>query len=293
MELDCINEELEENGYIIIPNVYSEHEINDYKKLFFDWYTNTLYLEEFHNELSFGGIFKYHNVGHQRFAWLARTNEKIQHIFKTIWNTDELIVSFDGCCYYPNNYEKEETYWTHSDQSSMKKGRHCIQSFLSLTENKERTLVVYEKSHKLHESYFEKYNISNDKDWNIIEEDFIDSIKETKKILHVGAGDLVLWDSRLFHQNTSGSIDCLEERLIQYLCYLPKNHVKNDYENKEKRLICYKDKYSTSHWPCPINPIPKQHYYYSDHGDDSCYIDYEEIHDVPMEDIQEKINKLL
>lgn len=293
MDISNINQQLEENGYVIVPNVYNKEEISQYKEFFYDWYFNTPYLEEFHYYMSFGGIFKFHNVGHQRFAWLARINEKIINIFKHIWNTDQLIVSFDGCCYYPNNYDKEQTYWTHSDQSSMKKGKHCIQSFLSLTENKERTLIVYEKSHKLHESYFEQYNICNNKDWNIIKEEYIETIQHTKKILHVKAGDLVLWDSRLFHQNSSGSNDCTEERLVQYLCYLPRNHEKNDEENQEKRLVCYEEKYTTSHWPCPISPIPKQHIHYSEYGNDIFYIDYTEIHEASLDDIQDKINRLI
>jgi hypothetical protein len=131
--------ELEENGYTIIHNVYNNEEIAEYKKEFFNWYKNTSNVEVLHPIIHGNGIFKYFEIGHQRFNWLARTNPKVINIFKQLWNSDELVTSFDGCCYYPSDYKGEEKYWTHTDQSSHKKGRHCLQSFLSLTNNSERT----------------------------------------------------------------------------------------------------------------------------------------------------------
>jgi hypothetical protein len=122
--------ELEENGYTIIHNVYNNEEIEEYKREFFDWYKNTKDVERLHQVIHGNGIFKYFEIGHQRFTWLARTNPKIINIFKHLWNCDEVVTGFDGCCYYPSDYKKEDVYWIHTDQSSHKKGRHCYQSFL-------------------------------------------------------------------------------------------------------------------------------------------------------------------
>ena len=77
----------------------------------------------------------------------------------------------------------------------------CYQGFVSLTNNKERTLVVYEGSHLIHKKYFEERDNNGSKNWNLICHDFLESIKDTKKVLNVKAGSLVLWDSRTFHQN--------------------------------------------------------------------------------------------
>ena len=49
---------------------------------------------------------------------------------------------------------------------------------------------------------------------------------DLRRVLHVPAGSLVIWDSRTFHQNQYGAPNS-EERLVQYVCFLPKNHPKN------------------------------------------------------------------
>ena len=220
--------ELEENGYTIIHNVYNNEEIEEYKREFFDWYKNTKDVEKLHQVIHGNGIFKYFEIGHQRFTWLARTNPKIINIFKELWNCDELVTGFDGCCYYPSDYKGTEIYWTHTDQSSHKKGRHCYQSFLSLTSNNERSLLIYKGSHLLHEHYFKTLNIDAPRDWCVLDKNYVSNLEDKKVRVKVNAGDLVIWDSRTFHQNTCGDSNCNEERLVQYLCYLPKNNIKND-----------------------------------------------------------------
>ena len=77
----------------------------------------------------------------------------------------------------------------------------CINIFLSLTKNKHRTLIIYEGTHLIHEKYFEDMDISEPKDWNIIDEVYCASLIDRMKFLEVPAGALVIWDSRTFHQN--------------------------------------------------------------------------------------------
>ena len=231
---------LNEKGYVIIPNVYDKNEVENYWNEFDKWRANVPDLDYLHNIIDGNGIFKHHQVGHQRFAWEARTNPKILAIFKKLWNTNELVTSFDGCCFYPSYYKNNVRYWTHSDQSSMKSGLNCYQSFLSLTDNRERTFIVYEGTHNYHQHYFETMGIEEPRDWNIIDKDYLMNNHLSKqKFLNVKAGDLVIWDSRTFHQNTCGSINCNEERLIQYLCYLPKHNEKmmKNKKNKEKNFL--------------------------------------------------------
>lgn len=83
-ELETNIKELEENGYTIIHNVYNNEEIEEYKNEFFYWYKNTKNVEELHPIIHGNGIFKYFEIGHQRFNWLARTNPKIVNIFKRL-----------------------------------------------------------------------------------------------------------------------------------------------------------------------------------------------------------------
>ena len=284
---------LEENGYTIINNVYNQEEINEYKKEFYNWYNkdNIKYL---HSIIDGNGIFKHHQVGHQRFAWLARTNTKIIKIFKELWNTDDLVTSFDGCCYYPSEYIGEPGYWTHTDQSSRKKGLHCYQSFLSLTNNSERTLVLYKGSHLLHEDYFNTMEIDEPRDWNILDKNYVNQLIDDKIYLNVTAGDLVIWDSRTFHQNTCGTFGCNEERLIQYLCYLPKDGKGNDEKQQKQRRKFYEKLRTTSHWPYPMNVVPEQPNTYNYYNPNNLItIDYESLMKPNIDDLKEQIEELL
>lgn len=294
MDIDKNIKELENKGYTIIKNVLDDREILEYIIEFNNWMDSIPNLDELHKTIHYSGIFKYFQVGHQRFAWLLRTNPKIQNIFKKIWNTNELVVSFDGCCYYPKNNYNEDRYWIHSDQSGIKKGFQCVQSFLSLTSNKEKTFVVYEGSHKLHEHYSNLYNVTNPSDWNPISKNYVEQLEEYKKVLHVEAGSLVLWDSRTFHQNSCGPINSIEDRLVQYLCFLPKNHINNTYEQEELRKYYFDSLTTTNHFPYPMSGIPLQpNYYNSLHKDNPIYIDYKNLPLPDLDDMYDKILELL
>jgi ectoine hydroxylase-related dioxygenase (phytanoyl-CoA dioxygenase family) len=282
--------ELEENGYTIIHNVYNNEEIEEYKREFFNWYKNTKDVEKLHQVIHGNGIFKYFEIGHQRFTWLARTNPKIISIFKHLWNCDELVTGFDGCCYYPSDYKKEDIYWIHTDQSSHKKGRHCYQSFLSLTSNNERTLLIYKGSHLLHEHYFKTLNIDTPRDWCVLDKNYVSNLEDKKVYVKVNAGDLVVWDSRTFHQNTCGDLNCNEERLVQYLCYLPKNNIKNDKIQQNLRREYFEENYTTSHWPYPLTSVPLQPYY---NQGTRITIDYASLPKPKLDDLKEEIEKLL
>ena len=94
------------------------------------------------------------------------------------------------------------------------------------------------------------------RDFKIIDEKYINSIQHLKKALHIPAGALVIWDSRTFHQNRYGKPNS-EERIAQYVCYFPDNHEKNTEETKKKRLEYFKERRTTTHWPCPIVPSHK------------------------------------
>ena len=80
MDLDLYINELFEKGYTMIPNVINENEIMDYIFEFNKWMDSFENSDELHSMIHRNGIFKYFNVGHQRFAWLLRTNNKIQNI---------------------------------------------------------------------------------------------------------------------------------------------------------------------------------------------------------------------
>jgi ectoine hydroxylase-related dioxygenase (phytanoyl-CoA dioxygenase family) len=286
--------QLNEEGYTIIHNVYNKEEISEYWYEFNSWQNSIPEIIFMHNTIDFNGIYKHHQVGHQRFAWLARTNPKILNIFKQLWNTEDLVCSFDGCCHYSSEYVGKPHYWIHTDQSSRKKGVHCYQSFLSLTNNSERTLLLYKGSHLLHEDYFTTMEIDEPKDWNILDQNYVNELAEDKIYLNVKEGDLVIWDSRTFHQNTCGNSSCNEERLVQYLCYLPKDNEKNDAKQKNLRRKYFEKLRTTSHWPYPMNVVPEQPNMYNYYNPNfQITIDYDSLIKPKLDDLKEEIEKLL
>ena len=322
MDYKLITKELQENGYCVIPNILSEVEIEYAKSEFKKWQETIPDHDIMHNKIDPHGIYKYHRAGHTRHAWFIRTRPQIQDVFKHIWNTDELVVSFDGSCYISKENDVKDKIWTHTDQSAKCSKLKCYQGYVALTDNKERTFRVYEGSHNIHETYFKerytpltnkmtdiKSNLKNeidkeevDKDkvetlkhekmivdkaikkfngnWQLIEHDFLEKSEDNKRVLDVKAGSLVLWDSRAFHQNQYGKPKS-EERMVQYVCYLPKNHPLNKESEQKKRLKYLKEQRTTSHWPYPIRVNGLQTRTY---GNESLLIDYDA---VPMNDLSE------
>ena len=283
---------LAENGYCVIEDILTAEEVATAVENFREWFASHPQIEGVHSKISPHGIIKFHEVGHQRHAWYIRTRPNVINVFKDIWDTEEVVVSYDGCCYIPPNCKKKDTTWTHTDQAPTKKGLKCIQGFVALTSNTDRTLVVYEGSHKLHEEYAKEYNLTSTKDWLLIEQQYLDKISDKRKVLNIKAGSLVLWDSRTFHQNQYGNASNTnannEERIVQYVSYLPRCNLSK--KMLEKRQKYFADKRTTSHWayPVKVNGLQPQNY-----GDARLKINYSELVEPKLEDLIEDITKLI
>ena len=280
--------QIKKNGYCIIPNVLNESEIQEAKEMFFRWQKTIKDHDKIHKELDPHGIYKYHEIGHQRHAWFIRTKPKVQEIYKKLWETDELIVSFDGSCYISKNNKQKDKIWTHTDQGPNNNTK-CYQGFVALTSNKERTLVVYEGSHIYHKKYFEEKGIKSKSNWHLIDHNVLKNLSDSKKVLDIKAGSLVIWDSRCFHQNQFGKPES-EERLVQYVCYLPKSHEKNTTAMQKKRKKYFEDRRTTSHWPAPIKVNGKQGRTF---GDESKIIDYSKLEKPYLDDMTKEIEKII
>jgi hypothetical protein len=284
-----IQAELATKGYCVVPNVLSEDEIIEAKQLFYNWQKTIPDHDKVHNAIDPHGIYKYHQAGHQEHAWYIRTRPQVINIYKKLWNCDVLVVSFDGCCYLSKDLNKKDAIWTHTDQAPNSKGLKCYQGFVALTSNKERTLVVYEGSHNYHEKYFKEKKIESSKNWQLIDHDTLRQMSAQKKALDVPTGALVLWDSRTFHQNQYG-VPGSEERIVQYVCYLPKENNKNTKSQQAKRLKYFEEFRTTSHWPYPIkvNALQPQTY-----GDRTREIDYTQLRKPDLERFLPTIRKII
>ena len=123
----------------------------------------------------------------------------------------------------------------------------------------------------------------------MIDHDYLKEIQESKRVLKVNAGDLVIWDSRTFHQNQYGSSNC-EERIVQYVCYLPKIVKGNNSCIQKKREKYFTERRTTSHWPYPLNVNGLQPQTY---GDSSKLINYDSIKPPDLKRFMPDILKLI
>ncbi|WP_396189506.1 phytanoyl-CoA dioxygenase family protein, partial [Flavobacterium sp.] len=279
--------ELEENGYTVIDNVLTEDEVKYARECFDEWLNDNEQIKKIHDKISPRGILKHLEVGHQRHAWYIRTRPQVQEVFENLWNTDDLVVSFDGSCWIRADTKKRDGVWTHTDQAPNKKGLTCYQGFVALTENVHRSLVVYEGSHKLHEEYAKEKNLKSSKNWLLIEQEYLNKIHDMRHVVHAKAGSLVLWDSRTFHQNQYGG-KCNEERIVQYVSFLPRSGLtKKMYEKRKDYFIRRR---TTSHWayPVKVNGLQPQN-----DGNKELEIDYSLLKPPDLDDMMDDILKIL
>jgi len=104
------------------------------------------------------GILDGAGVGQSEFLWAVRTLPAVQDVFKLVWETEDLVTSFDGANVFrpwsvdsPAN--KTSTGWWHVDQGIAKVGsKQAIQGFVSLFDADVHTggLCVVPNSHKRH-----------------------------------------------------------------------------------------------------------------------------------------------
>lgn len=63
---------------------------------------------------------------HEKMAWEARTEPAIIEVFEKLWETKELISSFDGMnISMPRRKDLNWSPWPHCDQNQNRKGYFC------------------------------------------------------------------------------------------------------------------------------------------------------------------------
>lgn len=157
-----------------------------------------------------------YSVSHEKFVWDARLEPGVVDVFSKIWDTSDLLVSFDGINMtlpLPSSTRPPSSRWPHQDQDSTIRGFQCAQGIINLVDNgpEDGGLVVMRGSHKLNDEFFESH--STDKkakwgkvpdDWHGFDDDEVAWFEERGcEIVKVEceAGDLIVWDSRTVHYN--------------------------------------------------------------------------------------------
>jgi hypothetical protein len=211
---------LNEHGYVVVASVANEDDINSAKNDFWDYFCKT-------NEIinpsdastwdtdwpasSADGICSAKGFNHSRFLWRTRLLPAVKRAYGLIWDTEDLIVSYDtGNVFRPWQYRREWVThggWWHVDQNALKldrQGRRCVQGLVTYYDANEHTggLCVIPGSHHTHQEVCER-SADGDRSMDYVAIKQHDPVLDNAGLLvYAKAGDLILWDSRTVHCNT-------------------------------------------------------------------------------------------
>lgn len=269
-----ILEHLDEFGFAVVAAMGSADARNEAEELLMAFLEehagwdhtdpSTWTTESFENvaDTSKGILYK-RGIGQSQFQWFIRTQPGVRASFQTIWGTDELLTSFDGCNVFRPWHSavadpswKTLGGWWHVDQGRSKLGRHAVQGLVTLRDANAQTggLCVIPGSHRHHERI--AGNVEGYTDYVRIHDG--DPVMDLpKKLVVAQAGDLILWDSRTVHCNTPAlaehppteaqhpTTDFL--RIASYVCMTPSSMADSAIVRVRQRAYC--NRMTTGHWP--------------------------------------------
>ena len=210
------------------------------------------------------GILNAMGTGQSRFAWQARLFPQVKETFAAVWETEDLITSFDGVNVF-RPWVNEQSWktrgsWWHVDQNGYfedRRQRISVQGFVAYTSASEMTggFCVLAGSHK----QFTEMSLRNELSYmegNYLKADDI-ILNESgfeKRLVCCEAGDLVIWDSRTVHCNTPGKDSERDKqdpssllRACAYVCMTPLAWATP--ETLQARRTAFLHNESTTHWP--------------------------------------------
>jgi hypothetical protein len=100
-------------------------------------------------------------ISHESFTWAVRQEPGVIDAFEKVYDTEDLIVSFDSVNIgFPNRKDvKPNTPWPHQDQDPAKPGFRCLQGLVNLLPNgpEDGGLIVCKGAHLLSEEFHEEF----------------------------------------------------------------------------------------------------------------------------------------
>jgi hypothetical protein len=259
-------QDFKDKGWCVINNVVNPQ---DYIDEFWNWIESFNSGVERNDPLTWfssnwppclHGILQHFQIGHAEFLWKLRCEDNIIKAFQTIYQTDDLLVSFDGANATRPSKKRKTKNWGHIDQRQSKVGFNCVQGCVTFTKT-DTKFVVLSGSHNLHQEFFKIFPSKiGKKDWvkmNIDEYNWYIANGATEVYITAEPGDLVLWDSRIVHWVISPT-DTV--RLAGYVSYEPRNRATvSSLKKKQKYFL---EGRTTSHWAAhpKVNPKKFQHF---------------------------------
>lgn len=216
------------------------------------------YQEKFLPVINEKGMCSGYGVNHEKFTWDIRCEPGVVDAFAKVFDTDDLIVSFDAVNFaLPNREDTPENKpWPHQDQDPEKPGFRCLQGIVNLLPNgpNDGGLIVCKGAHRLSEEFHKDFKDEVDPVFRWTKEWYGFSDAGLKWLDNKGCewikieaepGDLLLWDSRLPHYNLSPTGD--RARFATYTCYMPAADASQ--EDLLRKKEAFEKQLGTTHWP--------------------------------------------
>jgi len=213
--------------------------------------------------LFLGTVWDRNGLLHRQMEHLEELESRdgVRRVFSELWHTDDLLVSYDGATANLYKPEKAESEWPHWDQDFDKRGLHCVQALVALTDSPDSAhggFSCWPRSHQIHLEYCQAgHALCKTPNWHML-------TSKNKKLLQergmhrvdvpYRAGDMVLWRSDLVHSGRAPSdainITHANMRMVAYVCMTPRSAIYGDPEAMlaQKRHAFYNG-IQTTHWP--------------------------------------------
>jgi hypothetical protein len=177
---------LDTYGVAVLPNVFAHEECESVKANVYEYLAqnHNVHVADDYEKMRplGGGVLHSYGISLIQEVLKMKTDERVEIIFKNIWNHDEVTMSLDGITISPppeqlRNSRERFPVGFHTDQSSHRKEKCCIQSFITLEdcEDGDACLSVLTKSHNLHSAFFNHFDIdTKGRDWFVINKTHFD-----------------------------------------------------------------------------------------------------------------------
>jgi hypothetical protein len=265
---------IEEHGFVVIANALDGNQNSTALSLIWEYLENLGTGIDRNNRETWdndrwptavhGGILPGHGIGHSAAQWFIRDMPAVKKSFASIWDDEDLLVSFDGVALWrPWTYREswktnDGPSWMHIDQHPIgRPGKHCVQGLVNLIPSSPATggNVMVPGSHKRFDQipalYPERLSRIHPKidHFRFPNDDVL--LADTQPIIcHMEAGDLMLWDSRTIHCSSPGLETPTNDRELlraaSLICMMPKS--KSNPDVIEMRKAAVQNLTSTTNW---------------------------------------------
>ncbi|PQE08896.1 Phytanoyl- dioxygenase protein [Rutstroemia sp. NJR-2017a BVV2] len=203
------------------------------------------------------GMILHYAVSHENWVWQIRSEPGVIDAFEKVYNTPDLIVSFDAINigFHDRSDFAANKPWPHQDQDPLLPGFRCLQGLVNLQPcgPNDGGLIVCKGAHLLSEQFHKE--MADEKKIPAWTNEWYGFTERGMKWLEdhgcpwvkvcADPGDLIVWDSRAPHYNVPSTSK--QDRMAVYTCYMPVAHATQ--EDLLRKKAAFEQFKGTTHWP--------------------------------------------